>query len=186
MSTRLLLYCLGLMISGSALISAQEVVLREGDPVEIRIGGVPPDDASMINNVYHVDNEGFINLPHIGRIRAVGATPARLQGSIRSAYISAEIFTNPTIAIAQQAATRFVTVGGEVKAPQRIAYTSDLTLTSAIQAAGGFTDFANRKNVIWTSGGKRAVVDTKIIMANPKEDIRLSPGDQITVQSSPF
>lgn len=172
-----------LMASG---LNAQDTVIRVGDPVEITIGGVRPEDASEINKVYSVDGDGYINLAHIGRIRANGLTPAKLAASIQSAYKSADIFTNPTISIMQQAATRFVTVGGEVKSPQRVSWSSDLGLTSAIQAAGGFTDFANRKKVIWISGGKRAVVDTTIIMSDPGQEVKMNPGDQIQVQSSPF
>jgi len=165
---------------------AQDTPLRVGDPVEIRIGGVPADDAAMINNVYSVGGDGSINLPHIGKVRAAGLTPANLATAIQGAYKAAEIFTNPTIAIAQQAASRFVTVGGQVKSPQRVPYTSDLTILAAIEAAGGVTDFANRKKVVLLSGGKRYMVDLNVIVNSPKEDIPLSPGDQIQVPQSPW
>lgn len=181
-----LLFAALISLVASLGANAQDAVLRVGDPVEITIAGVRPEDAAEINKVYSVDGEGYINLAHIGRVRANGLTPGKLSASIQAAYKAADIFTNPTIAIVQQAATRFVTVGGEVKAPQRVPYTSDLGLTSAIQAAGGFTDFANRKKVIWISNGKRAVVDTTIIMGDPSQEVPLKPGDQIQVQSSPF
>src|SRR5687767_10338507 len=42
---------------------------------------------------------------------------------------------------------RFVFVGGEVRHPGRFNWTEGLTLTNAVQAAGGFTDFANRSGL---------------------------------------
>lgn len=167
-------------------VATHDVTLRVGDPVEIRIGGVSAEDIAMINNVYNVDGNGFINLPHIGSIRAAGLSTAQLSQSIQGAYVSSGIYTNPTISIAQQAASRFVTVGGEVKAPQRVPYTNDLTLLAAIQAAGGFTEFANRKRVVWISGSSRTIVDATAILRTGGQDVGLSPGDQIQVPSSAF
>lgn len=168
------------------LCPAQDTALRVGDPVDIRIGGVPSEEAAMINNTYNVDGSGSINLPHIGRVKAAGLTTAQLSQSIQSTYIGAGIFTNPTIAIAQQAASRFVTVGGEVRAPQRVPYTPDLTVFSAIQAAGGFSEYADRKKVRLMSGRKSLVIDTAVILKDPTQDIKLAPGDQITVPSTPW
>ena len=49
---------------------------------------------------------------------------------------------------------RSVTVGGGVKAPQRLPWSPDLTLKTAIDLCGGLDDFSNGKNVRLIRGGK--------------------------------
>ena len=40
-----------------------QATLRVGDPVELKISGVPTEDQSQVNNTYSVDATGSINLP---------------------------------------------------------------------------------------------------------------------------
>ena len=58
-----------------------QATLRIGDPVELKISGVPAEDQSQVNNTYSVDATGSINLPYIGKIHAEGMTPAQLSRS---------------------------------------------------------------------------------------------------------
>ncbi len=81
---------------------------------------------------------------------------------------------------------RFVNINGEVRAPQRVSYTSDMTLTTVITAAGGFTDYANKKKVELLRDGKRTVFNTLDIQAGKSSDPKVVPGDQIHVPASMF
>lgn len=174
---------LAVMFAGEIYANAP---LRVGDTIVVRIGGVPSDDVGQISADYTVDSEGMINMPHIGRIRAVGMTAGELQGHIEASYRQAEIYTNPSITISQQGSTRTVNMGGEVKAPGRIPYTPDLTLLKAIIGAGDFTDYANQRRVRILRGGEVIVVDVKNIRKDPSKDIPLLPGDDILVPQSIF
>ena len=109
-------------------------VLRAGDPVEMRISGVPADEQTQVNNVYTVDSNGMVNMPYINKVRAEGLTPAQLASAIENGYKSAGIFTNPTITIVMQPQARFVNVGGAVRAPARVPFTEDMTLLAAIRS----------------------------------------------------
>ncbi len=171
---------------GTSALTAQDAPLRSGDTIEIRIGGVPASEISQITASYVVDNQGFVNLAYINKVVVGGKTAAQAADAIESAYKAGEIFTNPTITISTQGMGRFVNVGGEVKAPSRVAYTPDLTLMSAINAAGGMTEFANSKKVRLIRGKEVMVVDTKKILSNPALDIPVKPGDQIFVEQSFF
>src|SRR5881392_1092111 len=91
-----------------------QATLRIGDPVELRIGGVPPEDQNQVNNTYSVDSGGAINLPYIGKVHAEGMTPASLARSIEDSYRSNKVYTNPNITIIMQPNARFVNVGGSV------------------------------------------------------------------------
>ncbi len=169
--------------SASALRA--DVLMRSGDSFELRLGGVPGDEAGAFNNTYTIDGEGNLNLPLLGKLNISGMTPARIQTTIEQAYVSRQIYTHPTVTLVSSQA-RFVNVAGAVKSPQRVAYTSDMTVLSAINAAGDFNDFANQGKVILSRGGKRQIINCKEIRKRPELDVRVEPGDQISVPESFF
>lgn len=168
----------------SALAATSDVTFRVGDSLELRIGGVPSEETQLITGTYTVDGEGFVNLPHIGKVRAAGLDQAQLQRAIESAYRSGEIYTNPSITITVPTVARFVNVSGDVRTPRRVEYTTDLTVLGAISAAGGFTEYADQRKVRLLRAGKVRMVDVKAVRANPALDITLLPGDQIEVPQS--
>lgn len=170
------------IICGAAV--AQDAVLRAGDQIEIRLGGVPPEEISQVSGQYQVDGSGFVNMPHVGKIKAANVTQGDLQNAIEGAYRSQQIYTNPTITVNIPNQARFVNIGGDVKAPQRVGFTPDLTLTGAINAAGGFTEYANRKKIWLSREGKSATYNFFEIQKDPSKDPRLQPGDSITVEQS--
>ena len=165
-------------------VAGQDATLRDGDQVEIRLGGVPTEEVSQVTGVYTVDGEGFVNLPHIGKVRAGGMTQAQLQSAIESTYKSQQIYTNPSITVAVPNAARFVDVGGDVRAPQRVPFTPDLTVLGAITASGGFTEYANQSQVKLLRDGKVTVINIKEVRKDPTKDIKLKPGDKIEVPQS--
>ncbi|CAN5402380.1 exopolysaccharide export protein VpsN [soil metagenome] len=177
-----LLLCLALFVP----LAFAGSVLRAGDPVELRISGVPADEQTQVNNVYTVDANGMLNMPYINKVRAEGLTPAQLASAIESGYRSARIFTNPTITIMMQPQTRFVNVGGAVRAPTRVPFTEDMTLLTAISAAGGFNDFADQKRVRLLRGSEAKVYDVRQFRRKPDLDPKLQPGDRVEVPQSFF
>jgi polysaccharide export outer membrane protein len=162
------------------------IKLRTGDLVEIRLGGVPPDETIQVNGIYTVDSVGNVNMPQIGSIRALGLTQQALQAAIEAKYRSAGVYTTPTISVSVPLEARFVNVGGEVRMPQRIPYTTDLTVLSAVNAAGGFTEYAAQTRMRLVRGGEAMKVDMKKIRRDPGSDIVLEPGDTIEVMRSFF
>lgn len=175
-----------LLLAAIAPAALADSVLRTGDPVEMRISGVPADEQSQVNNVYTVDATGMVNMPYINKVRAQGLTPAQLASAIENGYKSAGIFTNPTITIMMQPQTRFVNVGGAVRAPTRVPFTEDLTLLSAINASGGFNDYADQKRVRLLRGSEAKVYDVRQFRKDPGLDPKLQPGDKIEVPQSFF
>jgi protein involved in polysaccharide export with SLBB domain len=163
-----------------------QATLRAGDPVEIKIGGVPQEEQLQVNNTYTVDSNGSVNLPYINKLRAQGLTPAQLARSIEGAYRANKIYTNPTITILMQPSARFVNVGGAVRMPARIPFTEDITLLAAINAAGGFNDFADQKKVRLLRGNDVRIFDVRQTRKDPSLDVRLQPGDRIEVPQTFF
>jgi polysaccharide export outer membrane protein len=173
-----------LLLAAVASLRAEDVSFREGDTLELRIGGVPSEETQLITGTYTVDGEGFINLPHIGKVRALGLTQAALQRAVEAAYRAGDIYTNPTITVTVPTTLRFVNVSGDVRQPRRVEYTQDLTVLGAISAAGGFTEYADQRKVRLLRGGQAQLIDVKAVRAKPSLDIKLLPGDQIEVPQS--
>lgn len=180
----LLLYSL-LFFASAAIVSGQ-ATLRIGDPVDLRISGIPNDEQVQVNNTYTIDADGAVNLPYINKVRAEGLTPAQLSSSIEAAYRSGKIYTNPTITIMMQPTARFVNVGGSVRNPTRVPFTEDITLLTAINAAGGFNDFADQKRVRLLRGNDVKLYDIRQFRRDPSQDVKLQPGDRIEVPQSFF
>jgi protein involved in polysaccharide export with SLBB domain len=61
-------------------------------------------------------------------------------------------------------------------------------LTKAINAAGGLTDFADKKKIIIirASDKSRKTVNYRSILKNPRLDEPIFPGDQVHVNRSAF
>ncbi len=183
MRTRLLVFC---FLAACASVALADSVLRPGDPVELRISGVPADEQTQVNSVYTVDANGMVNMPYINKVHAEGLAPAQLASAIEGSYRSARIFSNPTITIVMQPQTRFVNIGGAVRAPSRISYTEDMTLLTAINAAGGFNDYADQKRVRLLRGNQAKVYDVRQFRREPGLDPKLQPGDKVEVPQSFF
>ena len=181
-------FCLLTLLFLLALVGGAfaQATLRAGDPIEIRIGGVPNDEQVQVNNSYTVDSNGAVNLPYINRVRAQGLTPAQLARAIEETYRANKIYTNPNITITMQPTARFVNVGGAVRTPNRVPFTEDITLLAAINAAGGFNDFADQKRVRLLRGSEVKVFDVRQFRRDPSLDVKLQPGDRVEVPQTFF
>lgn len=158
-------------------------LLRGGDTLIIRLTGVPTTDQGIFE--VKIDEGGKISMPHIGSLPAANSTTVQLKKLIEETYVKEEIFTNPNVTVDLKE-QRFVDVTGEVRMPQRVPYTKDLTAMGAVAACGGFTDFANRRRVRLTQGGVTREFNAKDIQADQGRDIKLKPNDKIQVDRSIF
>ena len=63
---------------------------------------------------------------------------------------------------------------------------ADITLLAAINAAGGFNDFADQKRVRLLRGNEVKVFDVRQFRRDPSLDVRLQPGDRVEVPQTFF
>lgn len=159
---------------------ASSAQLRPGDALVISLQGIP--DPSQHN--VQIDDEGIITLPYIGGIEVGGLTTSQLSAEIKSTYIDQNFYR--AIDVSVSVTERFVYVGGEVQNPGRIEWTPDLTVTKAIQAAGGFTLYAKETAVSVVRDRNAYTLDVKLAQRSPAEDPRLLPGDSLQVDRSAF
>ncbi len=153
-------------------------ILHVGDHLEIQFSGVTPPLAVVTTQI---KDNGTISLPKIGEVRAAELKPRLIEEMIRTNYVPDWYKTLNVTVIPLD---RFIFVGGDVRLPARYAYTDGMTVTKAIQTAGGFTEFANKKNVRLrrAAGGKDILVNVKKAIENPEYDQLVYPGDSVMVR----
>lgn len=148
---------------------------RVGDLVTITFSGlqelIPPHEE-------RIKEDGTITLHLIGSVIAAGKNAGELQNEIQERY--QKYYRGLVVTV--KALDRFFYVGGEVKTPGRQPWVGELTVTQAIQSAGDFTDFANKKRVQLTRvDGSTLIVNCVKALADPKLDVRVLPGDKVHV-----
>jgi polysaccharide export outer membrane protein len=163
--------------------AAADAPLLPGDQIQMKLGGVPSMEISAVSGVYTIDGGGSVNLPHVGRVNIAGLTPGAVESTIENVYKFRDIYTNPNVVMTMQAQSRFVNVGGEVNEPQRVPFTPDLTILSSINAAGGFSKFADARKVRLLRDNHVMIIDVNKIRSNPSLDVQLKPGDRIEAPS---
>jgi polysaccharide export outer membrane protein len=133
-----------------------------------------------------VREDGTITLMFDKTFHAAGKTQGDLAREIRKAYVP-DYFQQLTVSIARPEIRRVIYVDGEVKAPSKQEYSGRITLSQAINSAGGFTDFANRRNIeLIRKNGKKEKFNYNKIRGNPSLDPEVEPGDRIVVHRSIF
>lgn len=152
-----------------------------GDTVTITLSGLPPGEIPEPHQEV-IKEDGTITMPDIGKVAAAGKSPGELQNAIHDLYVP-QYYTHLTVTV--NTGDRVYYVRGEVKNPDRFVYVGEVTITKAIAAAGDFTDFANRRNVVLIrSNGQRIKVNCKKILNGDSPDLPVYPGDQIVVGRS--
>jgi protein involved in polysaccharide export with SLBB domain len=159
-------------------------VLTVGETVTISWSDLPPDRPWM-DGKQRIGEDGKIILPFNVSVVAAGKTANQLADDIRKEYVP-KYFVRLTATVKTE--ERFYFVGGEVKIPNRQMYLGDMTVLRAIDTAGGFTDFADRKNIeLRRANGQKVKVNSKKVAQDPKLDPPVYANDQIIVHKrGPF
>ncbi|MGD0061231.1 MAG: polysaccharide biosynthesis/export family protein [Verrucomicrobiia bacterium] len=159
--------------------------LRTGDEIVIRIdaGAATATSVGTPSDVI-IDDQGNIELPLVGQIKAAGLTTSELAEHIQSNYVPRYyVRCAASVLVAQ----RYFYVGGEVKNPGRFLWSEDTSLMKAINTASGFTDYANRGKVQLARGKERPqIFNCEELLRNPAKDVPIRPGDTVTVPRSVF
>ena len=169
--------------------------LGPGDVLQITVWDHPELAAALGQQVqdnkaadpgqgFVIDDRGNLSFPYLSHpIHAAGQTISDVQREVRK-DLSRE-FKEPqvTVRVASYRSAQ-VYVDGEVRAPGGQAFNDiPMTLTEAINRAGGFTSNADRAHLTLTRNGTSYPIDlTQLIAAgkNP-QDIMLKPGDMLRV-----
>lgn len=138
-------------------------------------------EPSMQPHEERIKEDGTITLHLIGPVKAVGKSPGELQKEIQGLYVP-KYFQPGRLTVTVKSQERAYYVGGEVRNSNRYIYIGAITVTKAIQAAGDFTDFANKKKVRLTRvDGNKITVNCKKALEDSTLDPPVFPGDKIEV-----
>jgi len=163
--------------------------LAIGDRLSFRIREDEEDPKTLI-----VTDSGDLEVPYVGRFPADGKTCKQLARELKIT-LEKDYYYQASVIIAVDSMTKSrgkVYLVGPVRVPGALDIPSDdiLTLGKAIMRAGGFTDYADKRNVkvVRKSGPndsdtKTFVVDAAQILEKGKteRDLPLEPGDLVLI-----
>ncbi len=188
----LVLVALAALLVGGCIVRSDPLPEIEGDPIEtyliapgdvLRIeGGKNPE---LSKEEARIDEQGFVNLLFLGKVKAAGKTKSQLERDIAEAYKEGGHFTDPQVSVT--VLTLFYFVDGHVRQRGRKMYVRQITLYQAIVDAGGFSEYGNRAKVrvLRPQPGKdtlKFVINCKRIMTGADPDsFVVRPNDTIYV-----
>ncbi len=156
--------------------------VQVGDIVIISITEVPnPPPPFQLQ----VRTDGKINLLHNYEFNVSGKKRQEIEKEIENFYVrEKEIYKRLTVSVALP--PRLFSIGGEVRQQGQVSHPGQMTVVKAIHAAGGFTDFANKRKIIVTRGSDKTqiTIDYKKAIRDPKADVFIYPGDIIYVDKT--
>ncbi|MBV8817307.1 MAG: polysaccharide biosynthesis/export family protein, partial [Acidobacteriaceae bacterium] len=161
--------------------------INNGDQLSFRIVEDEEQPSTLL-----VSDAGEVEIPYAGKVQAAGKTPRELAYDVKR-VLENGLYKKATVLIAlerrttQSPGTIYLT--GEVsrQGPLEIPANEQLTVTTAILRAGGFSDFANRRKVkVIRKVGRTQkiyVVDVKEVLNKARGDLDfvVKPGDVIMV-----
>jgi polysaccharide export outer membrane protein len=146
------------------------------------MGNMLNSDVGVYVNTYSVNDSGYVEVPLIGKIYALGKTLNELTYDVKK---RASEYVTDAVVIVKLMSFR-VTVIGEVKRPTVITnYHNRLTILEAIAEAGDMTDYANRQKVtiVRSLKGENITIpidlNSRSLLSNP--GYNLQPGDVVIV-----
>lgn len=157
---------LNLLLVFICTLSTAFSAIQAGQTVVVKIMGVPAEQAAQIDASYPISDEGLINLPFVGRMKAEGLEAGQLAMKIQKGYRDGEIFNDAVIQVVANdrqgdVVEEVVHVGGQVATPGPRAFRKGLTVFQAVQAAGGANEFGAMNRVKLYRDGKSQTIDLK-------------------------
>ena len=157
------------------------VRFQVGDQLIITFSGV---SEVPLPHEERIKEDGNITLELIGAVKAVGKSPGELQTEIHDRYVP-KYYRRLTVKLNYPITELTYSVLGEVRAPGPKPYSGKTTVTKAIGAAGGLTEFARKSKLVVTrANGTKVNVNYNRAIEDPKFDPEVFPGDSINVVKS--
>lgn len=161
-------------------LTEQGVRFQVGDTVIVSFSGTSD---TLLPHEERIKEDGHITLPLIGAVKALGKSDGDLQTEIHDLYVP-KYYVRLTVTVKYSMELSYVVLG-DVRSPGPKPYLGKTTLTKAIGAAGGLTEFASKTDLVLTrANGTRLTVNYKKAIKDPKLDPQVFPGDSINVRKS--
>jgi polysaccharide biosynthesis/export protein len=170
-------------VGTSGTSASSDYKLATGDKLRIEVY----KDAQLSQSL-QIRPDGKITLPLVGDVAAAGRTSVELRDAISASLH--DYITNPVVTVILVEATpQVVFVTGEVNKPGPVPLVNGrISVLQALAVAGGFTDFANKKDIRvlrkGTSGMQTLRFNYKDALDEEKmrEPLALQAGDTVIVK----
>jgi polysaccharide biosynthesis/export protein len=170
-------------MSGAPASASADYRLVAGDKLRIEVY----KDAQLSQSL-QIRPDGKVTLPLVGDVAAAGRTSVELRDAIGNAL--KDYITSPVVTvIVTETTPQVVYVMGEVNKPGALTLPNgQMSVLQALAMAGGFTDFANKKDIQilrkGASGMQRLKFNYKDALdeENKREPLQLQPGDTVVVK----
>lgn len=153
-------------------------VIAPGDLIAVRVF-----NQEGMSGRARVRNDGMISLPFINEIRAADSSPLALAARVRERL--KEFVVNPVVTVSlEEPRPAEVSVVGEVAKPGVYKLETHGGVLSALAAAGGLSDFADRSRIFVLRDRQRIRFTFQALSeAEPRAlAFRLAPGDIVVVE----
>jgi polysaccharide biosynthesis/export protein len=133
-----------------------------------------------LTGVYDINPAGFVVMPLIGAVKAVGRTPSELGHAVADRYKRGKFLEQPevTVVVVQY---QPIYIFGEVAKPGQYPYESGLNALTAVTTAGGLTYRARRDTVLIEHAGQQVWNEYPLLAS-----VTVLPGDLIRVPERYF
>jgi polysaccharide biosynthesis/export protein VpsN len=161
--------------------------LGPGDRFEMVIVG-----EDKLPKEFTIAPDGTVDLPWIGRQKVDGLEPQEISARVAAELTKQEYLRDPSVVVnVKEFGSKRVLIGGQVNKPGDVPYSPGLTLYRLITNAGGFTQSANRNNVLVTrqlrGGGTKTVsFSVDAISEGRSPDVPMQAGDSVYVDERTF
>jgi polysaccharide export outer membrane protein len=158
-------------------VDNKSYTLGPADVIHVRVWREPD-----LSGVMEIRPDGQITMPVIKELKAGGLTPAQLEEQISKAL--SEYVKNPQVTVSVEAVrSKRYYLSGEINRPGAYPLASATTAFEALTLAGGFREFANKKNITIIRGTQRFRFNWNEVVKgkNLAQNIALENGDQIVV-----
>jgi polysaccharide export outer membrane protein len=148
------------------------------DVILVRVWREPDLSGQLV-----VRPDGKITMPLIREVDAAGLSPEQLTARIGEAL--SKYINNPQVLVQVLAVrSKRYMISGEINRPGAYPLVAPTTAFEAITLAGGFRDFANKKNITILRGAQRLRFNYNDVVKakNPAQNILLENGDRIVVR----
>lgn len=167
--------------------AVSKYTLGPGDRFELVIVG-----EDKLPKEFTIAPDGTVDLPWIGRQKIEGLEPQEISALVAAELVKQQYLRDPSVVVnVKEFGSKRVLIGGQVNKPGDVPYSPGLTLFRLITNAGGFTQNANRNNVLVTrkvqGGGTRtASFSVDAISEGRSPDVPLQAGDSVYVDERSF
>jgi polysaccharide export outer membrane protein len=147
--------------------------------------GLAPGSTAERLPAMRIDDRGNIRVPFVGQVRAAGRTISELQAAIQNG-LRGKSQSPQVIVTVQDSLSNSVILGGEVARPGRLVLSTNReTISDAIALGGGYRGQAKDAVARVERDGGTFEMRLSDLIDLPAEDIRVAPGDRVTVISRP-